>query len=144
MELTSGCLEFNEAVQQELSELRTHGLKGVVLSAMWITMFKDQEEGLFRRVLSASSSPSARRPTMRRRRSMKIVSKLVSEGLRVLIVAPTWIMPHRVPQCLVRHGNEECSAERAAIEVKRKPALAALKKDRIGAPGKRAHMGSDR
>ena len=128
MELTSGCLEFNEAVQKELAELRTHGLKGVVLSAMWITLYRDKVKAFSAGPVVLGTSSFATQADYARYAVDEIVSKLVSEGLRVLIVAPTWIMPHRVPQCLVRHGNEECSAERAPIEKERKAALAMLRK----------------
>ncbi len=128
MELTSGCLEFNEAVQKELVELRTQGLKGVVLSAMWITLYKDKVKAFSAGPPAFGNPPSTAQADYATHAVDEIVSKLVSEGLRVLIVAPTWIMPHRVPQCLVRHNNEECSAQRAPVDVQRRAAVAALRK----------------
>jgi len=126
-EQTDACLQFNMAVEEEISELRKQGMKGVVLSSMWITVFPAD--------LAQPGVSSARRRADAIAAVDHVVSKLESEGLRIVIVAPTYIMPRSVPQCLARHSDEQCSAVRKSIEARRHPALAALEEIAAAHPG---------
>jgi peptidoglycan/LPS O-acetylase OafA/YrhL len=135
MELTRDCMKFNAAVEEELSQLRAQGLKGVALSAMWLTMFNDKKRAFSGHTLAAAVPSTDAQADYATKAIDEFVSKLEKHGIRVLIIAPTWIMPYRVPQCLLRRGAEQCSALREPIEVKRQAALAALRKVEAAHPG---------
>jgi hypothetical protein len=132
------CTQFNEDVKAEIADLRERGLQGVVLSSMWSAVI--QNDPIRRPAANPASGPLT--PTEKIKFTAqaldRVISALEAQGLRVLIIAPTHIMPRLVPQCLARHGIEECSGQRAPIEEIRRDALVALRK--VAA----AHAGSVR
>jgi peptidoglycan/LPS O-acetylase OafA/YrhL len=136
-EITDPCLRFTGDVEREIDSLRSEGLKGVVLSAMWNTVFDYEVAG------TTSFAYATLRPRTRSGDKFLIatnlidatVSKLTARGLRVLIVAPTFIMPQSVPQCLARHSADECAGPRGPIDEERRSALAALHKIAAAHPG---------
>jgi len=119
------CLKFNEDVAKEIVELKKQGLEGVILSTMWASMFKDRnpypppavaamtDEQRYEEIVNAIDA---------------LVTKLEAENLRVLLVAPTYLLPAPTPQCLARHTIEECSVTRQHVEDYRKVSLAALQR----------------
>jgi hypothetical protein len=123
---TDACLRFNEAVEREIQELHRHGLQGVVLSSMWLSMYAEADADI---AASTEKSPIAtahaeQSPTARLERALRnLVGRLEKEGLKVLIIAPSPLMPHSVPQCMARHSAEQCAGSRVEFERLRRPAL---------------------
>jgi len=120
---TKDCLRFNEDVAKEIVELKKQGLQGVVLSTMWASMFKDKNP----------DPPADVRAMSEEQRVEQIiaaidglVSSLEAQHLRVLLVAPTYLLPASTPQCLARHTVEECSVSRQRVDDYRRVSLAAL------------------
>ncbi len=122
------CKQFNEVVKAEIADLRTKGMKGVVLSAMWTAVVL--VDPLRRPTAGSVDGPLTipEKVELTAQALGRVVSGLEAQGLRVLIIAPTQVMPRLVPQCLARHGIEACSADRASFEKLRGDAMAALRK----------------
>ena len=122
------CMEFNELVKAEIAELRAKGMKGVVLSSMWSAVVGN--DPLQRPSTASGQGPltAAEKVELTAQALDRAVAGLEAEGLRILIVAPTHIMPRLVPQCLARHSVEDCSGHRDTIEALRQPAMQALRK----------------
>jgi peptidoglycan/LPS O-acetylase OafA/YrhL len=129
---TKDCLHFNEDVSKEIDALEKQGLRGVVLSTMWSSMFKDK---------NPNPPPEIRKLTDAQRNDQIIsaidglVTELVAQNLRVLLVAPTYLLPSPTPQCLARHPVTDCSVTREHVDVFRKISLSALQQIVAKHPG---------
>jgi hypothetical protein len=124
----NACMEFNELVKAEIADLRAKGLKGVILSSMWSAVVHNDP---LRRPSPASTEgplTTAEKVELTAQALGRVVAGLEAQGLRILIIAPTHIMPRLVPQCLARHSAEACSGLREPIEMLREPAMQALRK----------------
>jgi hypothetical protein len=121
---SEACLAFNKAVLEELAQLKAQGLKGVVLSSFWNSVFG--VDGDYIRKGDFSSAEEKHRYA--ERAAKELITKLESMGLKVLIVGPITLLSHPVPQCLARYSLEDCSETREDIDAERKPALDALRR----------------
>jgi hypothetical protein len=115
------CLAFNKAVLDEAAQLRAQGLKGIVLSSMWVRVFDDTwEEKGFK---SAEEKYAYAEHAID-----AVVTQIESLGLRVLIAGPVTHLSRSAPQCLARFTVEECSESRQDQDAERQPALEALRR----------------
>jgi len=126
-QLSPACVKFNAAVEQEISELAGRGLKGVVLSSMWNAFMHDMKFEPSSAFVAADRLSPEEKLRVLTQAVDATVTRLQAQGLRVLLVAPTHIMPRLVPECLARHKPEECAAVRTEVEERRQFALTALK-----------------
>ena len=120
---------FNASVERELVALREHGTRGVIIGAMWMSLFdplKIKTRGF------SGPDDQAQYVTAAAER---LVDRLTGMGFRVLIVGPIPMMPRSVPHCLARYTVEECSPSRKTVEDTRRYALAALRKIKADHPG---------
>ncbi len=121
------CMQFNEVVKTEIADLQAKGMNGVVISAMWNAVVLN--DPIRRPLAEPADGPLtiAEKGELTALALDRVVSGLEAQGLRVLIIAPTHVMPRRVPQCLARHDIEACSKDRASIEKIRKETMVALR-----------------
>jgi peptidoglycan/LPS O-acetylase OafA/YrhL len=121
---SKACLAFNQAVLEELAQLKAQGLKGVVLSSFWNAVFG--VEGDYFRKGNFSSAEEKHRYA--EAAANDLITRLTAMGLKVLIVGPITRMSRPVPECLARYSLEDCSETREDIDAERKPALDALRR----------------
>ncbi len=107
---TAGCRRFNADVVEELRELRTSGLRAVVIAARWGYYAKLPADWL----QFGSDLQQA-------------VNTAQGIGLRVILVGPVPAQPHDVVPCLVRHAREDCTVSRSDAETTNASAVAMLK-----------------
>ena len=116
------CKDFNAAVEAEIYELHKHGLTGVIISTMWNSVFRDSTDP---KAAVANTSPAYYAAAAAS--IDEVVARLQAAGLRVLVVGPFQLMRNEVPQCLARHTELECSAQRAAMVQQRDVSMGVLR-----------------
>jgi hypothetical protein len=122
--MVRACEDFNGAVEREILELKSKGLTGVIISTMWISVFRDPTTIPTSFVVDTSPEYYAVAETTLKR----VIDRLDAAGLRVLVVGPFHMMPQEIPQCLARHEDAVCAADRQFIERQRKPSLEVLQR----------------
>jgi hypothetical protein len=120
--MVQACEDFNIAVEAEATRLHDAGLTGVIISTMWNSVFRNSEVDSTPNVDMSPEYYAAAAASFD-----AVVSRLEAAGLRVLIVGPFQLMPHEVPECLARHSDADCAADRATIEKQRRVSLGILR-----------------
>jgi len=111
------CRDFDAAVYREIVVLRSHGLRGVVLSARWLRRSEPQEEA---RVAMAEDAAGTIAIAESHRRVLdRTIRGLTELGLRVVVVAPIPNWPFNVPACLARRDAAACTVSRESVERER-------------------------
>lgn len=131
----AGCDAFNAAVLEEITVLRTRGLRGVVLSARWLRVFGAPSISQVR--IGPGAVNRGLKHAELAESLLETVDRLRQLGLRVLIIAPMPEMPYDVPSCLARRDPQECNVRRDIIEVQRHDTMEILRGIRDRVPGVR-------
>lgn len=114
------CTNFVRAVYQEIERGDIKDLEAVILVGHWSIALSDEigesseESDLY---LSSKSS-------LKRTAALKVVEArlnalaeiLDGRNIRLMLVDPSPIMPHSVPQCLARRNATDCGVSRARVE----------------------------
>jgi SGNH domain (fused to AT3 domains) len=142
------CGHFNEKTAAEFIEMKTSGLRGVILSARWnsyLDLPVTEPGGTYPYGLALNwhslekadvgniyvgTSPLDTNGSIH---AMEIslrnsLATLTSAGLRVLVVAPVPELYFSGPQCLYKHSSETCTVPRTKVEQRRGHALQVLRK----------------
>lgn len=120
--MVKACEDFNAAVEKEIVGLQQSGLTGVIISTMWVAVFRDPEA-----IVAPNISTSPEYYARAAAAFDAVVTRLEAAGLRVLIVGPFHLMPSEVPPCIARHTAADCAASRPRIDRQRQTALETLR-----------------
>jgi peptidoglycan/LPS O-acetylase OafA/YrhL len=120
--MVKACEDFNIAVEKEIADLQQRGLTGVIISTMWVSVFRDPDA-----FVAPNINTSPEYYAQAEAAFDMVVTRLEGAGLRVLIVGPFHLMPSEVPQCIARHTDEDCAASRSIIERQRRVSLEMLR-----------------
>jgi peptidoglycan/LPS O-acetylase OafA/YrhL len=130
------CALFNEAVIEEIHELKRHDqLAGVVIAARWSTYVGQPS-------LAGKISRTLRRNgrVLNGDEAVAALSDGLSatlqalQDINVLLIAPMPEQRFEVPHCLARRSLEYCSVTRPVAEETRRVVLHSVKQALIGAP----------
>lgn len=142
--LNAGCADFNRKMYALTVAQAQKGAKGVILAGRWLSYVPDTRQAVHSsrdafRILVTDGGRAEADPKkvlqIFEQALQRTVDALVSQKLRVVLVAPIPQMPFRAPECLVRRSASDCGASADRFMKQKQAVMMVLTRVAASRPG---------